>query len=433
MTAFTKGTKDTKDTKDTKGSMDVMNLLKTLAPPLAVTFAVVVASLNAQAPREWPQWRGPAREGTATFAAPATWPAALTKRWEVSVGAGHSSPVATGDRVIIHTRQGDREVTRALALATGKEIWRSDYAAPYTMNSAARGHGPGPKSTPAVAEGRVFTFGISGIVSAHDVATGKVLWRIDAPPAPPEFGTAMSPIVDGSLVIVHLGANDQGALTAFDAASGKPRWRWTGDGPAYASPVLAEIGGTRQLVTQSENAVIGIDAASGQLLWRVPFRTSYDQNSITPVVVGDMVIFSGLDSGTTAVRVVRKGSVWATEPVWKNERTSMYMSSPVVIGSTLYGLSHRNSGQFFALDTASGRTLWTTPGREGENASIIAAGSLLLLSTTNGELIVARAAPDKFSEIKRYSTAESAVWAHPAVFGNTILVKDVDKLICWTL
>jgi len=197
--------------------------------------------------------------------------------------------------------------------------------------------------------------------------------------------------------------------------------------------VLAEIGGTRQLVTQSENAVIGIDAANGQLLWPLPFRTSYDQNSITPVVLDDVVIFSGLDSGTTAVRIVHKGGAWTTTPVWKNDQISMYMSSPVVIGSTLYGLSHRNSGQFFAADTASGRTLWTTPGREGENASIIAAGPLLLLSTTNAELIVARAGAEKFSEIKRYSTAEAAVWAHPAVFGSTILVKDVDKLICWTL
>ena len=407
--------------------------MKSLTTTSVIVATLVVASLNAQPPRDWSQWRGPAREGVTTFSEPASWPAALTKRWEVSVGGGHSSPVVAGDRVIIHTRQGEREVTRALDLETGKELWRSDYAAPYTMNSAARGHGPGPKSTPAVANGRVFTFGISGILSAHDVATGKVLWRIDAPPAPPEFGTAMSPIVEGSLVIVHLGAHDQGALTAFDAASGRPRWRWTGDGPAYASPVIAEISGTRHLVTQGENSVIGIDVGSGQLLWRLPFRTSHDQNSVTPVVVKDIVIFSGLDNGTAAVRVGRKGTTWVAEPVWKNDQVSMYMSSPVVIGSTVYGLSHRSRGQFFAIDVASGQTLWTTPGREGENASIIAAGELLLLSTTNAELIVARTSSEKFVEVKRYQTAESAVWAHPAVVGNTILVKDIDKLICWRL
>jgi outer membrane protein assembly factor BamB len=372
------------------------------------------------------------RDGVAAMSAPSTWPATLTKRWEVRVGSGHSSPIIDGDRVFVHAREGEREITRALDLSTGKELWRSEYAAPYTVNPAARAHGPGPKSTPAVAGNRVFTLGISGILSAHEARSGTLLWRTAAPPAPPEFGTAMSPIVDGSSVIVHLGARDQGALTAFDAATGTLRWRWSGDGPAYASPVIAEIGGVRQLITQSENSVIGVEASSGALLWSIGFKTPFDQNSITPVVVKDVVIYSGLDSGTVAVRIGRKGGTWTTEPVWKNEQVSMYMSSPAVTGGALYGLSHRNRGQFFALDVATGRTLWTTPGREGENASIVAAGSALLLSTTNAELIVARADPAKFDELKRYRIADSGVWAHPAVSGNEILVKDVDKVICWT-
>ena len=179
--------------------------------------------------------------------------------------------------------------------------------------------------------------------------------------------------------------------------------------------------------------MIGIDAASGSLLWRLPFRTPHDQNSITPVVVGDRVIFSGLDNGTTAVRLVRAGAGWTAEPVWKNDQVSMYMSTAVVSGGTLFGLSHRNRGQFFAMDVATGRTLWTTPGREGDNASVLSAGPLLLFSTTNAELIVARANPARFDEVKRYVVADSAVWAHPAVAGRLIVVKDVDSLICWSL
>jgi outer membrane protein assembly factor BamB len=401
----------------------------------AVVSLVVMmqAALAAQVSRDWPQWRGPRRDGTAAFSTPAAWPAALSRRWEVVVGAGHSSPVIAGDRAIIHTREGEREVTRALDLKSGKQLWRDDYPAPYTMNPAARAHGPGPKSTPAVADGRVFTFGISGTLSAYDVTTGKLLWRTDPPPAPPEFGTAMSPIVEGSSVIVHLGAQDRGALTAFDVATGKPRWQWTGDGPGYASPVVAQIGGVRQLVTQTENGVVGLGAADGQLLWRVPLRTSFDQNSVTPVVLNDVVIFSGLDSGTTAARVVRKGTSLTAEPLWKNTEVSMYMSSPVIVDDMLVGLSHRNRGQFFALDVASGKTLWTTPGREGDNASIVAANHTLVLTTTGGELIVARASRDRFDEVKRYRIAESAVWAHPALSGTTILVKDVERLICWSV
>ena len=382
---------------------------------------------------DWSQWRGPRRDGTVTTPLPAKWPVALTKRWELTVGAGHSSPVVAGDRVVLHARQGDREITRAVLLSTGKELWRDEYAAPYTVNPAARAHGPGPKSTPAVARGRVFTFGITGVLSALDLETGKLLWRTAPPAAPPEFGTAMSPLVDGPLVIAHTGGTNKGALTAFDAATGAPRWQWTGDGPAYASPVVATIGGTRHLITQTQKSIVSVNAANGALLWQASFTTPYEQNSVTPVVTGDLVIYSGLDSGVTAVRLARKGNQWVASPAWRNEQVSMYMSSPVITGTTLYGLSHRNRGQFFALDLATGKTLWTTAGREGDNASFIASGSLLLLSTTNAELIVARPNPAKFEEIRRYTVADSALWAHPALAPRALLVKDVDKLICWSM
>jgi outer membrane protein assembly factor BamB len=397
-------------------------------------FAVMSTMTFAQgASPGWSQWRGPRRDGTVTAALPATWPATLTKRWELRVGAGHASPVVAGDRVVVHAREGDREVTRAIALATGKEIWRDEYAAPYTVNSAARAHGAGPKSTPTIAGGRVFTFGIGGILSGLDLKTGKLLWRTPPPAALPEYGTAMSPLAEGALVIVHLGGRNNGALTAFDAATGAVRWRWDGDGPAYASPVVATIGGTRHLITQTQQSIVSVNAANGALLWRAPFSTPFNQNAVTPIVSGDLVIYSGLDAGVTAVRLARKGNQWVASPAWKNDQVSMYMSSPVIIGKTLYGLSHRNSGQFFALDLVTGKTLWTSKGREGENASIIAAGPLLLLSTTNAELIVAKANPAKFEEVRRYTVANSAVWAHPAIAPRAVLVKDVDKLILWSL
>ena len=390
-------------------------------------------TLAQSATSEWSQWRGPHRDGTVTTTPPANWPATLTKRWELTVGAGHSSPVVAGDRVVVQARQGEREITRAIALSTGKELWRDEYAAPYTVNPAARAHGPGPKSTPAVANGRVFTFGIGGVLSALDLKTGKLLWRTPPPAVLPEFGTAMSPLADGALVIAHVGGMNNGALTAFDAATGAPRWRWTGDGPAYASPVIATIGGTRHVITQTQKSMVSVNAADGTLLWQTPFSTPYEQNSVTPVVRGDLVIYSGLDSGVTAVRLARKGNQWVASPAWKNEQLPMYMSSPVVNGTTLYGLSHRNRGQFFALDLTTGKTLWTTQGREGENASLISAGSFMLLTTTNSELIVARPNPAKFEELRRYTVADSPVWAHPALARRALLVKDADKLICWSM
>ena len=380
----------------------------------------------------WPQWRGPARDGVAsTFTAPAAWPPQLTKRWQATVGAGHASPVVAGSRVVVHTRQGNRETVAAYDLASGKQLWQDGVDAPYTMNQAAIGHGPGPKSTPAIANGRVFTLGISGIFSAHDLATGKLLWRKNAPPAPPEFGTATSPLVDGANVIAFLGGPGTGALTAMDAATGTVKWRWTGDGPAYTSPIIATFAGTRQLITQSQNRLVAVAVTDGKLLWELPIKTPYEQNSVTPLAIGDLLLYAGLDNPTIALRISTASGKWTAAPAWRNEQVSMYMSSPAANGTTVFGLSNKNRGQFFALDAATGKTLWLGKGREAENASIVRAGDYLLLATTNSELIVAKASASAFEEVKRYSVADSAMWAHPAFTGRSIVVKDVDKLIAW--
>lgn len=395
---------------------------------------LIAASVSAmaQAPA-WSQWRGPNRDGVASsFTVPAAWPAQLTKRWQATVGLGHSSPVVSGNRIVLHSRQGNREVLAAYDLPSGKMLWQDAVDAPYTMNSAATGHGPGPKSTPTIADGRVFTLGISGIFSAHDLATGKLLWRKNAPPTPPEFGTATSPLVDGGNVIVFLGGAGAGALTAMDAATGTVKWRWAGDGPAYASPILATFAGTRQVVVQSQNKLVSVAATDGQLLWEVPIKTPYEQNSVTPLVIGDRVLYAGLENPTIALRVFASlGKGWTATPAWRNEEVAMYMSSPAVNGNVIYGLSTKNRGQFFAIDVATGKTLWLTKGREAENASIVRAGDYLLMATTNSELVIARANPARYEELKRYTVADSAMWAHPAFAGRTIIVKDVDKLIAW--
>jgi outer membrane protein assembly factor BamB len=341
--------------------------------------------------------------------------------------------VIAGTRVVVHTRQGQREVVAAYDLATGARLWQDAYDAPYQMNPAARQHGPGPKSTPAIAGGRVFALGISGVLSALDLATGKVLWRAPAATTLPLYGTATSPLADGDRVIAFMGGHDRGALTAFDAATGAVRWRWTGDGPGYSSPVVTELGGTRQVIVQSQNHLVGVSSVDGALLWEVPLRTNFDQNSVTPLVVNGLVISSGLETPTIAYQVARGPGGWQAREAWRNEQVSMYMSSPATGGQAIFGLSHRNRGQFVALDIATGKTLWSTRGREADNASFIRAGDWLLIATTNSELIVARASAARFEEATRYTVAESATWAHPAIAGRTIVVKDVDRLIVWTV
>lgn len=401
-----------------------------IATALLVSLAATAGGATQSATPSWPQWRGPSRDGVAAFEAPAAWPRQLTRRWDAAVGVGHSSPVISGNRVIVHTRQGEREVIGAYDLATGTRAWQEIYEAPYQVNPAAMQHGPGPKATPAIASGRVFALGISGVLSALDAGSGTVLWRTKPASPQPLYGTATSPIVEGNHVIAFMGGHNQGALTAFDAATGAVRWRWTGDGPAYSSPIIAELGGTRQLVTQSQNRLVGL-SLTGTLLWQVPLRTNFDQNSITPAVVNGLVVSSGLENPTIAYRVGKTGEGWSAQEAWRNEQVSMYMSSPAVDTQAVFGLSHRNRGQFVALDSRTGRTLWSTRGREADNASFIRAGQWLLIGTTNSELIVARPSAERFDEVTRYTVADSAMWAHPALAGRTIAVKDVDRLVVW--
>jgi hypothetical protein len=152
-----------------------------------------------------------------------------------------------------------------------------------------------------------------------------------------------------------------------------------------------------------------------------------------PVIYEDTIIVSGLDQGMTAFRPVKGDGKWVTETVWTTKDVSMYLSNPVVIGDVLFGLSHRASGQFFSLDARTGRTLWLGQPREASNTAIAKAGALLFLLNDDGELIVARANRDRFEPLKRYTVAESATWAQPAISGNRIFVKDVSSVALWTV
>ncbi len=395
----------------------------------AVALVLIAASASAA---DWPQWRGPARDGRAPLSARSDFPENLSPAWKVAVGEGHASPVVVGDRVYVFSREGENEVVQALDLATGRSAWRASYAAPYTMNSAATAHGKGPKATPVVAGGRVFTFGISGILSAFDAASGRLAWRKE-PGVPfgetsPLYGVAQSPVVEGGSLILHVGGPGKGALTAFDAATGAVRWAWKGDGPAYASPVVATLGGVRQVVTLTESFLVGVSAERGELVWKIPFTTPWVQNAVTPIVDGDTVFYSGLDQPLRAIRVVRGSSGLTTTPRWESSGVAAYMSTPVLEAGRLYGLSHHKKGQLFCLDAATGKTVWLSEGRQGDNAALVAGGGRVFALTTEADLFVLPTKGESFAPTRRYRVASSPTWAHPVVMEGGVLVKDRDSL-----
>ena len=407
--------------------------MRTLLIGVAAVIGVASAVGGQSRPADWPQWRGPNRDGAvASFTEPASWPDQLTRKWKIDVGIGYATPILIGNRVYMYSRRDDNEVLAAIEADTGKVIWQSGYAAPYTMHPAAVRHEKGPKSTPTFAGGKLYTLGMSGIVTAFDAATGKQLWQKPASVPGPLYGTAMSPLVDRGLVIVHVGSHNQGALTAFDANTGAAKWSWTGDGPAYGSPIAAEFDGTRQVIVFTQQNLVGVAAASGELLWKRPFTTPSTQNTITPILYGKTLIVSGLGNAVTAFTVTKRNNEWVTEDVWQNADVSMYMTNAVLAGDAIYGMSQRNSGQFFCVDAKTGKTLWTSAPRQATNAAIVRAGGLLFLLKDDAELIVAKASPSGFEPVKRYTVANSATWAQPTISGNRIFVKDHDSLALWT-
>lgn len=395
-----------------------------------------LAVLSAQGNQtDWPQWRGSNRDGAAaSFAEPKAWPEQLTRKWKVEVGLGYSAPITAGNRVYAFSRQEPNEVMRALDAETGNIIWETSYPAPFTPNPAAtRTHGPGPKSTPTFANGKLYTLGMSGIVTAFDAATGKQLWQKPAAAVQPMYHTAMSPLVDRGLIILHVGGHNNGAVTAFDANTGEVKWTWTGDGPAYGSPIVAELGGARQIITLTQENLVGVSAASGELLWRRPFAVRATRNAVTPVLYGQTVIVSGLEKSVIAFTVTQQENRWTTQDLWQNDEVSMDMSTGVVIGDALFGFSPRNSGQFFAIDAKTGKTLWLSDGRQAANAAVVRAGAVWLALRDDAELIVARATTKAFEPIRRYTVAESATWAQPVISGQRVFVKDVSAISLWTL
>lgn len=404
----------------------------------SVAVAVVMAGVAAhgQGPgADYTQWRGPSRDGSvASFTEPRAWPDQLAQRWKVEVGTGYATPILVGDRVYQFARLNDQETMQALDAASGKVLWRTGYPAAFTMQSATVRHGPGPKSTPVFSNGRLYSIGMTGIVTAWDAATGKQIWQKPGSDLVPMFTThSFSPIIEGSTVIFHVGGHMKGALTAFDIANGNVRWTWDGDGPGYGSPVVANLGGTRQLVTITQGKVVGVNVATGALLWERAFVSPNFTNGMTPVVNGQSVIVSGNGGPTVAFAVAQRNNQWTTETLWENTDSQLRFTNPVVVGNALIGMSTRNSGQYYGVDVTTGKTLWLSEPRQGTNAAVAKAGTLVFFLEDDGELLVTRGNAAAFEAVKRYKVADSETWTQPAISGNRIFVKDVSSLTLWTL
>jgi outer membrane protein assembly factor BamB len=425
-----------------------------------VVAGVMLLSCNRLRAQDWPQWRGPHRDGKATgFQAPPTWPNELTRKWSVKVGDGVATPALVGDRLYVLSREGRDEVVRCLDAATGKEHWKEKYPQRAVTGPASRF--PGPRSSPAVADDKVVTLGVGGTLSCFDAATGKVAWRkTDQSTTLPNFFTSCSPILVDGLCVVQLGGERSGVIAAYSLADGSDKWKTKVDGTSYSSPMLTTVDGRQMIVAITSGSVLGLAVADGKQLWEVPFKAGY--NACTPVVDGSTVIYSGGGRGarpaTSAIRIEKEGDRFVAKELWSNPDNGVQFNTPVLKNGLVFGLSA--SDNFFCIGAKSGKTEWTAPkgpnagapgggapggrGRGGRGrrggmggtvgyGSIVDAGGVLLALTPSMELIVFEPSAKAFHALARIKVASSPTFAYPVVSGNRLFVKDRDSVTLWTI
>jgi outer membrane protein assembly factor BamB len=376
--------------------------------------------------QDWPQWRGPNRDGVVHgVTVPKHWPKTLKEEWKVPVGEGVSSPVVVGGKVYVFTRQKDDELVLCLDVATGKEVWRSEpYSAPYQWQGGEGTFSKGPRSTPTVAGGRIYTAGVCGVISCLDSRTGKLLWRKQSKEVPP-YGGAASPLVADGMCVVHLGCSaKEDGLTALDAATGEVKWRLAdGSRPGSGSPIFAELAGERQVVLFTSWNLRGVSLTTGKTLWALKLDGS-EKNS-TPLLYKDLIIFADYKERLRAIRLEKGEKGLTPKGVWVADGAAPYMSTPVLDGDLLFGASVKGGGCFFCLDAKTGKTLWESDdGYRFGYASVVNAGGAWLFLTERARLFVVKPTGRAYEPVAGYQFDNRPTWAHPVFLGDRILVRD---------
>ena len=383
----------------------------------------------------WAQWRGAGRDG---FVAGADWPDGLAadrlqKRWRIELGPSYSGPVVAGDTVFVtETRDKQTEHVRALDKSTGQERWQASWEGSMKVPFFAASNGSWIRSTPCVDEGRVYVAGMRDVLVCLDAATGREIWRTDfmqALESPlPSFGFVSSPLVIGTHVCVQAGSG----FVKLDKATGRIVWRVLDDGggmsgSAFSSPYPVTLDGIPQILVQTRDALAGVDADKGTVLWKTPVEAFRGMNIVTPTVSDGRVFTTSYGGGSFLFTVDPARAEKPVEQVWRN-KVQGYMSTPIVVGGHAY--VHLRNQRFACLDLATGKEAWiTTP--FGRYWSMVAQGDRILALDETGDLRLIRATSERYTLLGEAKVAEQESWAHLAVIGNELYVRDLEGITAW--
>lgn len=412
--------------KNVENAIMIVDLLAPRA--LRALFGVALLALWPELPtaqaEDWPQWLGPQRTGISTETGWLTqWPQEGPRQlWKAAVGAGYSSVSVSNGRLYTMGNTEETDTVYALDAATGKEVWKHSY--PCTAKDP-NGY-MGPRCTPTVDTGRVYTLSRQGHFFCLDAASGKVVWSKEFPrdysAKPPTWGYAGSPLIEGNWVITEVGGAGS-AVVAFNKADGKEAWKAGDDAPAYSSLVAFEDGGKRCLAVFSAAGIVGRGAADGGELWRHPWKTSYDVNAATPLMLGKSVfISSGYNKGCALLDLAGgKPSVR-----WENKKMRNHVGTCIFSGDHLYGF---DESQLKCLDVKTGEEKWAE--RAYGKGSLVKVGTAFVVYSDRGRVAVAELTPAGCKEVSGFQVLGGKdTWALPVLANSRLYCRSQQDLVC---
>ncbi len=409
-------------------SLNRRSLMAVLAAAAGVHLVKPHVGLSAEpAALAWPSWRGVLRNGHCPAA---VWPtnlAQLEKQWSCELGNSYSGPIVAAQRVFTtETVNKTDEALVALDTKTGAELWKRQWPGAMSVPFFAKSNGDWIRSTPATNGARIVLGGMRDVLACFDCESGQELWRVDFVQKfgseLPSFGMVCSPLIDGEFVYVQAG----GGIRKLNLDTGEALWLALEDGGgmnggAFSSPVIAEIHGVRQLITQTRNALAGIDLDSGRALWTREVASFRGMNILTPTV-WDNCVFTSSYGGKSQLIGLTPGTgsdPWQTELKWEG-KSEAYMSSPVVVDNHLY--LHLKNQRACCIDLATGQETWrTTP--FGKYWSLITNRTQILALDETGELLLFECNPREFVLLDRKQVSTQPSWAHIALVEGQLLIR----------